>query len=55
MEYKENFYLELECGPAQPYLFLAIMGLSIANGAWTSISNVDKAENIFATNKCDQK
>ena len=21
LEYKENFYLELECGPAQPYLF----------------------------------
>ena len=29
LEYKDNFYLELECGPAQPYLFYGIVQLRL--------------------------
>ena len=28
----ENFYLELECGPAQPYLLSAILQISVQIG-----------------------
>ena len=27
----ENFYLELECGPAQPYLFIVVVVIELPN------------------------